>query len=123
MNRKITDRAGAGKWGCRAESGAPAPARACCSCSIDARASPPKPQQAFRIMSRRVRVGTACGSGRGGRPPGLPDGPAPATHGGTNSPNGGVKSRDIKKPIQVEQRQGKLADWLFLQKLERAFSL
>src|SRR5262245_33397662 len=55
MNRKITERAFAARCAALAANGFVAAHAACCSRS-EANASPPKPKNASRINSRRVRV-------------------------------------------------------------------
>src|SRR5262245_12227153 len=94
MKTKITARALAGRCGIFVASGLTVPARACCSSKSDARASPPKPQKASRMNSRRVRVRRKCGQ----------------------------ISLDIKKRVEVKHRERELLHRLLAQEGEREFA-
>src|SRR5262249_26949877 len=95
MNRKMTARALAGRWGGLGASGSAAPARASSSWSKVASPRPPKPPKASRTISRRVRVGRAWGR----------------------------RSGDIQEPIEVEHGQGELLRRLLAQERERQRAL
>src|SRR5262245_37328524 len=95
MNRKMTARALAGRWGGFAASGSAGAARACSWSKSAASARPPKPQKASRMNSRRERVGRAWGQASG----------------------------DIQELIEVEQREGEFPQWLLAQEGERQRTL
>src|SRR5712671_5355210 len=100
MNRKITDRALAGSGGNLGASGSIPPARSSSSCSSDASARPPKPQKASRMNSRRLGVRRTCGGRRD-----------------TSC------SRNIQEPVEIEEGQRELSQWLLMKKRDREFSL